>query len=127
MSSARLLAAAALIALAGCSTMQDVRNSAPVRTAQLDANYKDATACVAYELSEQFNVNSAVFEKDRRGVVSYIQEWMGNRQPMFELTIMQANVDQQSVAEFRARKSVVGSDYWADLVWPAVQKCGHSA
>lgn len=111
-------------------TLQEIRQSAPVRSGDLAVDYKNIAACVAHEIAPRYTVTNAVLEREGRAVLTYINRirlgFVSEDEPVWELTIARVAGTAGSRAEFRSMRTVTGTTPWADVVWPAVEKCGRA-
>ncbi|WP_316978056.1 hypothetical protein [Shumkonia mesophila] len=120
----------AITAISACTSLDEIRQSEPIRSGAFGAGYKDMAACIVYETARRYTVSSAVFESGGRAVLTYTSEVSGPigtmRNPVWEMTIHQDGSPTRSRAEFRSMKTVIGTTPWADDVWPVVETCAQT-
>lgn len=122
----RILPLAVALILVGCTSLEDIRQSEPLRSTAASADYKDLASCVAYAVAPKYGVASTVLERDGVAVLTYFNDinvgFVSAREPVWELKVVRDG--RTSRAEFRSVRNLAGGTPWADDVWPTVEKCG---
>ena len=127
MSSIRALLIFLTAALSACTSIEEMRQSDPVRSAAFDAPFKDVAACVTLGVAGKYNVTTSVIEREGRAVLTSMNDinagFVRNREPVWELTVVDEGTPNRSRAEIRTIKTLIGTTPWADDVWPVVEMC----
>lgn len=130
MSITRTLLIGGLIATGACASLDDLRASAPVRSAVVSANFKDVASCVQQSVLSRYSVVNAVFEREKRAVLTHLNDvsvgFLQAREPVWELTVSEDGAQAKSRVELRSVRNLVGASPWAEDVWPMVETCGRS-
>jgi hypothetical protein len=122
----RVLAAFALMALAGCElkpTTHDLYVSGPLGQGTFPRNYAHLAACVTHAIGGKYPVSTSV-EKDTGTATlsSEVYYRSGLRLPLWILTIKRVD-NGHSHAEVIATSTYKGNFLPPDL-WPVVETCG---
>lgn len=93
------MAALALVTLAGCATMSDVRRSAPIRSGEFDADYKALATCIllAWNADSNGGYQIVVDEGHKVAIITPTPQLFGGA-PM-ETTVRQQ--DGKAIVEIR--------------------------
>lgn len=118
---------AAFLLLFGCQTLDEIRDSTPVRAGRFSGNYIDVGSCATRSL---LNTAPASMTVDRDGQVAVLTRvtydgWV--RRSIFEATLRQDNSGGGTV-EMRSAKTVWNTPFPdADIAWNALEGCGRAA
>lgn len=122
--SIRGMIAIILITLGGCSSLEDVRGTAPVRTGTFTGSYQDIGGCVTDALLATIPVTPITRPQLGLMTVTNILDNGVVRMPLWEATIRQTGPAGGTV-EMRAMKTVWGTPGPdAALTWPTFEACG---
>ncbi len=119
MSLLRALVLAAAVAIAGCTSVEDIRQLEPVRMGTFGVAYKDLAACMAYQVAPEYAVASAVFDRDKRAILTHAVDV----DPRFRLGAWEMTIAQDGSPE-RSRVELRSNERWAVRLWPVVARCG---
>jgi hypothetical protein len=117
-----VLALALAAALAGCTSIEDIRAKAPAEVGEFPIGYRDLAACTSDELVGDFRLNSTVRDNPPVAHITYMLGNFGPQSAGWELT-MRPNQSGGTHAELRARDTIWGPATGGD-VWKAVERCG---
>jgi hypothetical protein len=117
-----VLALSLAAALAGCTSINDLRAQEPAKVGEYPIAYRDLAACTSDELVGEFSVNSTVRDNPPMARVTYMAGYAETENAGWELTMRPAG--SQTKVELRAHRTIWNTPYMGDEVWAAVERCG---
>lgn len=108
------------VAMCGCSTLSDVRESQPVRTLSFAGTYDAVAECIARGI-DAMNESPPVLRLDRESRSAHVWRMAGEDFAVYDIEVAQAG---ERVAVYgRGVPTVGGRDLQVARVWPAVEGC----
>lgn len=115
----------ATLVIAACTSVNELRSSSPVQSADFAKDYRVVTDCLSDRLSATYEVATTAQLSERSATISYILGSPDIRVPAWEITVRETAVGRTG-AELRSVETVWGTPYAEPDVWAAVERCGAS-
>jgi hypothetical protein len=118
------LAMLAMLGVAGCVSVEDIRSYPPHVEATVPERFDELTACIAdaYQTRFPIHVTPIVSQRQRRGTVLLAQSGYMGTIPFAEFEV-QGQAEASSVVRYRRRKSVFNQQTDADLFRDILRAC----
>lgn len=110
------------VALCGCSTLTDLRASAPTRTVSFAGEYEAAAECIARGI-DALDEPPPLLRTNRAERAVNITLIVNGHVAAYDIEVRQSG-DLVAVSG-RGMPTVGGRDLHVSRVWPAVERCAH--
>lgn len=122
-----LIAAASCALLAGCYTVDSVRESAPARSGEIAGDYRNLAACLTRAVQRGTQGSMVVDESTQTATVLSVTDNGYTRVPYSETTLRSAGPGRTQVDIRSQHRSLAGRPTFADAAWDNLQSCSQQA